>query len=335
MDAGGVTQGGAVGVVNEAGPTVYAARGRCRARAEGQNRTARQRRRTTDAATRTWHALSGNSVLRVPRRPGGWGRDGGGPCSLARTEDGASIAYRTLGSGPRNVVFLHPWGGSGSYFDETIASLDLAAVRAITLDFRGHGDSDKPDAELTLDLVAGDVLAVAAAAADVFVAVGHGMGGKFAQYLPLVAPSRIAGLVLVQTAPAGHLPTPDFVAEWVTLAGDAQAILHKAVTPYLHRPVPEYVLRRFAQNWTKIPRAYLERTLRLVESSFRERVRAVRAPVLVVAGARDPNHSAMTNDVVALLPHAHLETLDRGAEIPMKMPSKLAHLIQQFVADLP
>lgn len=254
---------------------------------------------------------------------------------LARTEDGASIAYRTRGSGPRDLVFLHPWGGSGSYFDETIAGLDLAAVRAITLDLRGHGDSDKPDAELTLDLVAGDVLAVADdAAADVFVAVGHSMGGKLAQYLPLVAPSRVAGLVLVESAPAGHLPTPDFVAEWVTLAGDGQAILDKAVTPYLHRPVPERVLRRFAEDWTKIPRAYLERTLKLVEPSFGERVRSVRVPVLVVAGARDPLHSAMASDVVASLPQARLETLDCGAEIPMEMPGELAHLIEQFVADL-
>ena len=255
---------------------------------------------------------------------------------IARTADGVSIAYRVQGGGPRNIVFLHPWGGSGSYFDETIASLDLASVRAITLDLRGHGDSDKPDGKLTLDLVARDVLAVAddAAAAD-FVAVGHSMGGKLAQYLALVAPSRVAGLVLIESAPAGHLPTPDFVAEWVTLVGDGQAILDKGVVPYIHRPVPEHVLRRFAENWAKIPRAYLEGTLKLVESSFSERVRSVRVPALVVAGARDPLHSAMARDVVAALPRARLETLDCGAEIPMEMPGELAHLIEQFVSDLP
>lgn len=69
--------------------------------------------------------------------------------SVARTDDGVTIAYRTQGTGPRNLVFLHAWGASGSYFDKTIESLDPTAVRAITLDLRGHGDSDKPDAELT------------------------------------------------------------------------------------------------------------------------------------------------------------------------------------------
>jgi pimeloyl-ACP methyl ester carboxylesterase len=95
------------------------------------------------------------------------------------------------------------------------------------------------------------------------------------------------------------------------------------------------VLRRFGESWAKIPRAYLERCLKLVESSFSERLGAVQLPVLVVAGSRDPIHSELTDAVIASFPGAHLETLDCGAEIPMEMPGELARLIERFVAELP
>jgi pimeloyl-ACP methyl ester carboxylesterase len=255
---------------------------------------------------------------------------------VARTDDGVSIAYRSRGDGIRNIVFLHAWGASGSYFDETIQSLDLTVLRAISLDLRGHGDSDKPDADLTWERLARDVLAVAdAATVDDFVVVGHSMGGKLAQYLPLVDPSRVKALVLVASPSAGALPTPAFVHEWVELAGDAQGFVDTTVVPYLRRPVPADVLQRFGESAARIPRAYLERTLTLVSTtSFIERLGSVRVPVLVVSSARDPVHSTK-RDIVASLPEARLEILDCGPEIPMELPVELAHLIEKFVAELP
>jgi pimeloyl-ACP methyl ester carboxylesterase len=254
---------------------------------------------------------------------------------VTRTDDGVSIAYRTQGTGSRSVVFLHAWGASGSYFDETIESLDPTAVRAITIDLRGHGDSDKPDTEPTWERLARDVFAVADdVAAEAFVAVGHSMGGKLAQYLPLVEPARVQALVLVASPSAGELPTPNFVREWVELAGNPQAFIDRTITPYLRRPVPENVLRRLGENAAKIPRAYLERTLNLVSStSFIERLHSVRIPALVVSSAQDPVHST-ESDVVASLPNARLEILDSGPEIPMELPAELAHLIEEFVAEL-
>jgi pimeloyl-ACP methyl ester carboxylesterase len=254
---------------------------------------------------------------------------------FARTDEGVSIAYETHGNGPKNLVFLHAWGASGNYFDELIENLD-AGARAITIDLRGHGDSDKPDTELTWDRLARDVFDVADASnADAFVAVGHSMGGKLAQYLPLVDATRIQALVLVASPSAGELPTPDFVRAWVDLAGDAQAFIDQAVTPFIRRPVPEPVLRRLGENAAKIPRSYLERTLRLVSStSFIERLATVSVPVLVVSSSEDPVHST-ERDIVASLTNASLVTIDSGLEIPMECPEELARMIMEFVATLP
>jgi non-heme chloroperoxidase len=84
-----------------------------------------------------------------------------GRLAWARALDGTAIAYRVRGRGPRTLLLLHAWGASAGYFDESVDELDLAADRAVAIDLRGHGDSDKPEGTLTWDLLAGDVLAVA------------------------------------------------------------------------------------------------------------------------------------------------------------------------------
>jgi pimeloyl-ACP methyl ester carboxylesterase len=131
-------------------------------------------------------------------------------------------------------------------------------------------------------LLAHDVLAVVdAVGATRFVAVGHSMGGKLAQYLPLLEPDCVQGLVLVASPSAGELATPDFVRGWVQHAGHGQALLDASVMPFLRNAVAEEVLQRFVREAAKIPRTYLERTMDLVsETSFIERLSSVSIPVL-------------------------------------------------------
>jgi pimeloyl-ACP methyl ester carboxylesterase len=214
--------------------------------------------------------------------------------------------------------------------------LDLSAVRAITLDLRGHGDSSKADVELSWDLLAHDIFSVAdETGARSFVAVGHSMGGKLAQYLPLIEPSRVQALVLVASPSAGRLAIPPAVAEWVEFAGNAQELVDHTVRPYIHASVPDRVLKRFGEDAAKIPRVFLEKTLHLVAStSFIERLGAIHTPVLIVTGSRDPLHSAAAAAVSGSLPHARIESLDCGGEIPMEMPAELAHLIMRLIEGL-
>jgi non-heme chloroperoxidase len=255
---------------------------------------------------------------------------------VAQAKDGASLAYRTRGTGTRNVLLLHAWGASGSYFEEMVGHLDLSTVRTITVDLRGHGDSSKADVELTWDVLADDVFSVADdAGARSFVVVGHSMGGKLAQYLPLIEPSRVQALVLVASPSAGRLAIPPAVAEWVEFAGNAQKLVDQTLRPYIHAPVPDRVLKRFGEDAAKIPRVFLEKTLHLVAStSFIERLGVTHTPVLIVTGSRDPLHSAAAAAVSASFPHARIETLDCSGEIPMEMPEELAALIVRFVEGL-
>src|SRR6478672_5168533 len=98
--------------------------------------------------------------------------------------DGVTLSYQVHGNGPASVLYMHGWAGSGAQFDETTGDLDLNALRVVTMDFRGHGQSEKVVRPYGLDRIADDVWTVAdAIGAKELVLIGFSMSGKFAQYV--------------------------------------------------------------------------------------------------------------------------------------------------------
>ena len=256
----------------------------------------------------------------------------------ALTDDGISISYESAGEGPPNLLCLHGWAGSGRYFDATIQQLDLARVRAVTFDLRGHGRSDPADEGYTLDRIAADALAVAdAAGLDEFVVLGYSMGAKFAQYLASLAPERVRGLILLAGCPVGEIPLPaELTEDWLSREGDAGRMAEIAEM-YSSNAIEPQLLERFGQDAAMVGRAALEGSLNAaVATSFADRVGAIAAPAVVVGGIHDGMFTPelLREAVVAPLPGARLALLDAGHEIPIELPRQLAALIEAFLAGL-
>lgn len=255
-----------------------------------------------------------------------------------RSTDGVEIAYRTVGDAPPTVVFMHGWAGSGAYFDVMLEHLDLTRLRAVTFDFRGHGDSGRPGEGYTLDRFADDVLAVADdAQADTFVLVGFSMSGKFAQYVSSTHPDRVLGQILVAGCPVDELPLPpELVSDWYGRAGNSEQMID-LVRTFLARPVAQEVLDDFGRDAARVPLVALQGTMEAVTAtSFVDKLGAATTPTLVIGGQRDGMFSpdALRDGVVAPLRAARLEVLDCGHEVPIEMPQELAALIEAFLAEL-
>lgn len=257
---------------------------------------------------------------------------------IARSADGAGIAFNVRGEGPVSLLFMHGWAGSGSYWDDVLAELDLSGLRAITYDLRGHGDSDKHVGGFTYDTIAADASAVAdAAGASRFVVVGFSMSGKFAQYVTCAHPGRVLGQVLIGGCPAGEIPLPAEVrSDWSGRAGDA-ARLREVTAAYVTNPVAADVLDRWASAAAKVPAAVLEESLRIcADVSFADRLAAIRVPTLVVAGLHDPIFppDVLRHGMQAVIRGARLVVVDSNHDIPIEAPRVLAGLISAFVAGL-
>ncbi|HET9170585.1 MAG TPA: alpha/beta hydrolase [Actinospica sp.] len=113
------------------------------------------------------------------------------------------IAYQVEGGGPPLLLLAgqannhHWWDGVRD---------DFAGVRTtITLDYRGTGDSDKPDSPYSIEIFAQDALSVldelGIESADLY---GTSMGGRTAQVIAGRYPERVRKLILGCTSPGGE-----------------------------------------------------------------------------------------------------------------------------------
>jgi pimeloyl-ACP methyl ester carboxylesterase len=113
--------------------------------------------------------------------------------------DGVRLHYVRRGHG-EPVVLLHGW--PGFWYDWRRVVVPLAEeVDVIALDFRGFGDSDKPEGDpkelYTADRLAADVLALLDhLGVGRFVVAGHDTGAVIAQVLARTTPERVSALAL-------------------------------------------------------------------------------------------------------------------------------------------
>ncbi len=118
------------------------------------------------------------------------------------TRDGVRIAYEEQGSGDRSFIFVHGWTCNRSYFAPQAEYFAAAGCRTVSVDLRGHGESDKPEGAYSIRTFADDVahvireLGVARP-----IAVGHSMGGITVLQLGASHPETVAGVVMVDPAP--------------------------------------------------------------------------------------------------------------------------------------
>lgn len=110
---------------------------------------------------------------------------------------GHRVHYVTAGRGSQTLVFVHGWGCHLGFWREQVAALADQA-RLVLIDLPGHGLSDKPETNYTMDFFAEAVLAVLrdAGVANATV-LGHSMGAAVLCRIHHHAPKKVAALVSV------------------------------------------------------------------------------------------------------------------------------------------
>jgi non-heme chloroperoxidase len=258
-----------------------------------------------------------------------------------RTDDGISIAYQAAGNGPRTLLALHGWGGAGTghSWREVIRHLDLANLRIVAIDLRGHGESGRPHAGFTLERFGRDILAVAdGVGAERFVIVGYSMGGRWAQWISCHFPARVLGQILIAPAPASALPLGEELLEgWMRDTGDRETFEPWA-RQFTSEPLPEAICDGYFDDVARASEVAKRETFRMCcRDDFSHAVGSTVAPTLVIAGNQDPVFSPefLRQEVVARIAGARLARVDCGHEIPFERPAQAAALIEAFLAGLP
>lgn len=119
--------------------------------------------------------------------------------SFARL-DQIRVHYKSLGTGRTALVFVHGWTADMTSWRYQVTAV-AGKMRQVLIDLPGHGQSDKPHIDYTMDLFARAIDAVLGdAGVDLAVLVGHSMGTPVIRQFYRLFPKKTGGLVVVDGA---------------------------------------------------------------------------------------------------------------------------------------
>jgi 3-oxoadipate enol-lactonase/4-carboxymuconolactone decarboxylase len=234
--------------------------------------------------------------------------------------------YRFDGADDAPVLFLsHSLGCDHSQWDAQAAHLQ-SHFRVLRYDLRGHGSSDTPPGDYSIELLARDALGIAdALGVRSFAFCGLSLGGMIGQWLAAFAPDRVTHLILANTS--SRYLNPDLMEE-----------RRKTVRERGMAAIADVAMQRFftAESLTANSPAIanIRRTLLAVDpagyagccAAIRDLnqtaiLASIRTPTLIVSGDRDvstPWHGhgeVLAREIpharVAHLPTAHLSNIER------------------------
>jgi pimeloyl-ACP methyl ester carboxylesterase len=301
--------------------------------------------------TREMAESSDSSVRDDGRLALGWGDTLVRPATQTlHTSDGAQLAVWDIegaGTDAPVVVLPHCWGCSHEIWLPVTRRLHERGYRVVLYDQRGHGESTRGTAPLSIHTLAHD-FALVLEATDVRDAVlgGHSMGGitimSLATYRPDVLRDRARAVVLVSTAAKsigdgsarGAAFAGGFIASPVVTRAMSTRRGHLLVRGVFGTdPVHAHmVLTRdlFAGCDGPVRGEFL---VSLATMDLLEGVATIDMPTTVMVGARDTlTLPKKADQIVATVPGARLVTLsDKGHMLPLEDPDAVTDEIVRAV----
>lgn len=112
---------------------------------------------------------------------------------------GTKVFYQETGKGKNALVFIHGWTCNSNFWKRSIHA--FPEYRVVAIDLPGHGQSDKPQTNYTMEYFAKSIAAVMAdAGIKRAILVGHSMGTPVVRQFYRLYPQMTIGLGFVDGA---------------------------------------------------------------------------------------------------------------------------------------
>jgi 3-oxoadipate enol-lactonase len=242
--------------------------------------------------------------------------------------NGIELNYTVEGAGPW-VVMSHSLACDLSMWDEQAAVL-RRSFKVLRFDTRGHGKSDAPAGEYTLDMLAYDVHGMLQALGiERSHWIGLSMGGMIGQTFTLKFPDAVASLVLADT-------TSRYAPEaWPIWQGRIKTAQEKGMEPLVEPTLgrwfteafrkghPEMMARVGAMIRATPVAGYSGCCHAIPKINLTQRLNEITCPAVVIVGEQDAGtpvemareiHSALPKSDLVIIPSAsHLSNLEQPA----------------------
>jgi non-heme chloroperoxidase len=213
------------------------------------------------------------------------------------TSDGTSLFYSEWGDG-QPILFLSSLGCGQRLWDYQFAAFGEAGFRCIGIDRRGHGRSDQSKGGYDYDTFADDISGlIERLDLSGLTVIGHSMaGGEIVRYLSRHGPSRVERAVFVApTTPRllasedhpGGVPRAQLEALWGEWRRDYPKWINDAVAPFLIPETSRPMMRWVGSLLQASLMVSLACSRAMAEEDFRDEMRRIDVPSLVIHGDRD------------------------------------------------
>lgn len=247
------------------------------------------------------------------------------------------IHYETSGQGVP-LLFIHGLGSSLRDWEAQVAAFSRD-YQVITVDLRGHGQSDKPAGPYSIGLFAADVAGLLdhlkTGPAHV---VGLSMGSAVAWHLALDHSQVVRTLVLTNMSAA--VPVKGlrarcafyirvFIIRVLGMKKLGEILARRLLPKPEHAVQRQTLIRRWAENDKK---ASLTALYALKNWSVMDRLADVKCPVLVVASDQDYSPLEHKEEYVRRMPRAELTVVDDARHgLPLEWPEIYNDRVRAFL----
>lgn len=261
-----------------------------------------------------------------------------------------ALNHTREGRGKPTVVFVHGFGCARNDWDRQVAHL-RGRVETVALDLGGHGTTPGTESHQRIETHGRDVATLLAELAiDGAILVGRSMGCRVVTHAMTEAPSRVAGLVLVdgsRLGPAGSTAYEErrkHVAE-VGYRAFIEPLFAQMFLPGTDRAVSEPVMQRALAMPEKLAGNLFPNIGRWDSEHFDTAFASVQVPLLAIqttyttpAGQRAPMEKGQTSpyldDLKRLVPGARVEIIPGVGHFPqIEKAGEVNALLDAFLAD--
>ncbi|GAB4021161.1 alpha/beta fold hydrolase [Spirosoma koreense] len=242
------------------------------------------------------------------------------------------------GQAQLTIVFLHYFGGSVLEW-QAVMQLLSDQYRCLAIDLRGHGDSEAPAADYSVETMADDVRALLQVLEiQDFVLVGHSMGGKVALDLASRQPAGLRSVLLLAPSPPVPEPIPEADRQHMLdthgQPAEARETLHKITEKPLSSATQKQIIADHLRTSDLAWKAWLTLGSR---EDISEQMASILVPVAIIAGTAD-RALPFTVQPKMTLPYLTSATLDTvqgaGHLLPWEVPDVVADFIRAKLALL-
>lgn len=265
------------------------------------------------------------------------------------TSDGVRLHYLERGAGPP-IVLLPGWTQPASGFEAQLEGLS-AGFRCLALDFRAHGESERPAHGYRVSRLARDCLDfLDNLGLNDAVLLGHSAGCTVIwSFIDLFGQNRIRALVLCDEMLAfikrrewseaeirryGAVTGADeAMGMAATLAGpDGEAMLRGFLASEFSPDFPKADIDRVIEGSLKVPRgAAAELMISVMQADYRDVLPLIHRPTLCIGGARSHLGPEVMPWMAACIPGADSVMLDARHFVHLERPVEFNAAVLAFL----